>query len=220
MSLESSLDERAQVGCAEYGLSDFDGLVRRARTCRRFDEEQPVSKDLLVELVNLARLSPCGGNMQKLRFCVVTDAEERDRVFEQLTWAAALKDWPGPAEGERPTGYVAIFATRPAPGKPAAPMTDTDCGIAAQTMMLAARAATPQLGACMFKAFHPTMVDVLGVDGDLYELKLVMAFGVPAEAQVLEPVSASPNGKLTYWRTEDQVHHVPKLALDDVLLQS
>lgn len=208
----------AQSGVKAYDLERFDALVRRARTCRRFDGGCPVSREFLLELANVAHLAPCGANAQRLRFHVVSDPDERSRVFENLVWAAALKDWPGPGEGERPAGYIAVLAERAKPGVPAAPITEVDCGIAAQTMMLAARSATPEVAACMFKAFRPAIMPAMGLDNDAYELKLMMAFGAPVEQQVLEPASASPNGGLAYWRDEAQVHHVPKLALEDVLV--
>ena len=212
-----SAESMAKQGCEKLGLDTFDALVRRARTCRRFDESMRVPREFLLELAELAHLAPCGANAQRLRFHVVSGAEDCARVFDELAWAGALKDWPGPAEGERPTGYIAILAERAVPGKPAAPITEVDTGIAAQTMMLAARSATPEVAACMFKAFSPNMITAMGLNNDRYELKLVMAFGVPVEQQVIEPTSASPTGTLTYWRTPDSVHHVPKLALADVL---
>lgn len=100
----------AKQGCEKLGLESFDALVRRARTCRRFDESMRVPREFLLELAELAHLAPCGANAQRLRFHVVSDAEECSSLFEKLTWAGALKDWSGPVEGERPTGYIAILA--------------------------------------------------------------------------------------------------------------
>lgn len=210
--------EMAAQGRDKLGLENFDALVRRARTCRRFDESTRVPRELLLELVEMAHLAPCGANAQRLRFCVVSGADDCARMFDQLAWAAALKDWPGPDEGERPTGYIAILAERPVPGKPAPAITDVDCGIAAQTMMLAARSATPEVAACMFKAFKPSAIDVMGLDRDAYELKLIMAFGVPVERQVIDAVDSNPDGSINYWRDAEQVHHVPKRPLADVLV--
>lgn len=101
---------------------------------------------------------------------------------------------------------------------PAAPITEADAGIAAQTMMLAARSATPEVAACMFKAFPPRAIDVMGLDGDKYEVKLIMVFGVPAETQVIDTIDSNPDGSINYWRDEAQVHHVPKRLLADVLV--
>lgn len=214
----SSVELMAKQGCEKLGLESFDALVRRARTCRRFDESMRVPREFLLELAELAHLAPCGANAQRLRFHVVSDAEDCARVFDELAWAGALKDWPGPAEGERPTGYIAILAERAVPGKPAAPITEVDTGIAAQTMMLAARSATPEVAACMFKAFTPRAIDAMGLDNDRYELKLIMAFGVPAETQIIDAIDSNPDGSINYWRDGAQVHHVPKRPLADVLL--
>lgn len=214
----SSAESMAKQGCEKLGLDAFDALVRRARTCRRFDESMRVPREFLLELAELAHLVPCGANAQRLRFHVVSGAEDCARVFDELAWAGALKDWPGPVEGERPTGYIAILAERTVPGKPAAPITEVDTGIAAQTMMLAARSATPEVAACMFKAFTPRAIDAMGLDGDKYELKLIMAFGVPAETQVIDAIDSNPDGSINYWRDEAQVHHVPKRPLADVLV--
>lgn len=214
----SSVESMAKQGCEKLGLEAFDALVRRARTCRRFDESMRVPREFLLELAELAHLTPCGANAQRLRFHVVSGAEDCVRVFDELAWAGAFKDWPGPAEGERPTGYIAILAERAVSGKPAAPITEVDTGIAAQTMMLAARSATPEVAACMFKAFTPRAIDAMGLDNDRYELKLIMAFGVPAETQVIDAIDSNPDGSINYWRDEAQVHHVPKRPLADVLL--
>ena len=211
----SSAESMAKQGCEKLGLDTFDALVRRARTCRRFDESMRVPREFLLELAELAHLAPCGANAQRLRFHVVCDAEECSSLFEKLAWAGALKDWSGPDEGERPTGYIAILAERAVPGKPAASITEVDTGIAAQTMMLAARSATPEVAACMFKAFTPHAIDAMGLDNDKYEL---MAFGVPAETQVIDAIDSNPDDSINYWRDEAQVHHVPKRSLVDVLV--
>ena len=208
----------AKQGRDKLGLEDFDALVRRARTCRRFDESMRVPAEFLYELVDMAHLAPNGANAQRLRFHVVSGKDDCDRLFDELAWAGALKDWKGPEPGERPTGYIGVLAERAVPGKPAAPITEVDTGIAAQTMMLAARSATPEVAACMFKAFTPHAIDAMGLDNDRYELKLVMAFGVPAEEQVIDPVDGNPDGSLNYWRDDQLVHHVPKRPLADVLV--
>ncbi len=115
-----------------------------------------VPREFLLELAELAHLAPCGANAQRLRFHVVSGAEDCARVFDELAWAGALKDWSGPDEGERPTGYIAILAERAVPGKPAAPITEADTGIAAQTMMLAARSATPRWQPACSRHLRPT----------------------------------------------------------------
>lgn len=211
------VEELAASGLKEAGLEDFSALVHSCRSFRRFDEAARISPELLYGLVDLARLCANGANAQRLRFRVVSDADECAAVFEQLAWAGYFKDWDGPEAGERPSGYVVIAAERTVPGKPAAPITEVDCGIAAQTMMLAARSATPSYAGCMLKAFKPELADVLEIDTEHFELKLVCAFGIPAEEVRLESLEGAPEG-IKYWRDEAGVHHVPKRDLVSVLL--
>lgn len=218
MAEPTGLAELVASARREYGLDRMSDLVASCRSFRRFDEEQRVPEGLLLELVDMARLCANGANRQQLRFRVVSDPAACDAVFAELAWAGYFKDWAGPVAGERPTGYVIIAAERGAAGKPTAPIAEVDCGIAAQTMMLAARSTEPSYAGCMLKAFTPRLIEVLGLDSDCYELKLVCAFGLPAEEVCLEPLSASPDGSIKYWRDDAGVHHVPKRSLEDVLI--
>jgi len=165
-------------------------------------------EDALRELVDLARLAPCGANLQPLRYRIVTAPEERDQVFGCLRWAAALREWRGPAEGERPTGYLVLLA---APGL----NPDSAVGIAGQTIQLGATAIG--YAACMM-----TNVDREGVHRALalprdLSVTMVIALGRPGETIALEEMPE--DGNTAYWRTPDQVHHVPKRSLDEVLVR-
>jgi hypothetical protein len=51
---------------------------------------------------------------------------------------------------------------------------------------------------------------------DHLEILLVLALGKPAEKVVLEPLG--PDGNIKYWRDDADVHHVPKRALDDLII--
>ncbi|MFR1760319.1 MAG: nitroreductase family protein, partial [Christensenellaceae bacterium] len=84
-------------------------LVLRNRSYRRFDASCPVPEADLKALVELARFTPSTVNSQALKFRLVHEKEEADKVFPCLVWAAALKDWPGPDEEERPTAYIVIL---------------------------------------------------------------------------------------------------------------
>lgn len=183
----------------------MENLIRKARSIRRFDEADPITEETLRKLVDMARLTPCGGNVQPLRYRIVFKKEECDRIFPYLAWAAALKHWPGPAEGERPTGYVVILGG----GSP-----DTNTGIAAQTIQLAA--AEMGYGACMLGSIQRAEIKGALSIPDPYGVNLVIALGKPAETAVIEEVCAGAD--LNYYRTEDDVHHVPKLQLNDVLI--
>ena len=49
-------------------------------------------------------------------------------------------------------------------------------------------------------------------------IKLVIALGKPVETARIDPLG--DDGDIRYWRDENQVHHVPKRALSDLILKS
>ena len=186
-------------------------LVPKTRSYRRFDQSKPISVETLRELVDMARLTASGSNMQPLKYILCAEPDINAKLFQHLRWAGALKDWSGPAEGERPTGYILILTDTEIRTNPGA-----DHGIAAQTIMLAAT--ERGLGGCMLGSIDREKVRILLAIPERYEITLALALGVPAEKVVLEPVG--PEGDITYYRDAEDVHHVPKRALEEVVLQA
>lgn len=184
-------------------------LVRKNRSYRRFFEDVPVSKDILRELVDCARLSASGVNRQPLKYKLFCDVESNAKIFPTLLWAGALPDWPGPAEGERPAAYIVVLLD-----KEISSNDGVDHGIAAQTMLLAA--VEKGLGGCMIASiYRDKLKEVLNLS-DRFEIKLVLALGKPKEDVVIEEIN--PGEDTAYWRDARQVHHVPKRKLNDVIL--
>ncbi|MEW9121206.1 MAG: nitroreductase family protein [Thermotaleaceae bacterium] len=184
-------------------------LILKNRTYRRFYQNQIIGKDILGDLVDLARLSSSGANLQPLKYIISWEEEKNKKIFPHLKWAGYLKDWDGPIEGERPAAYIVILG-------------DTaisrnywwDHGIACQSILLGA--CEQRLGGCMFGAF-----DKDGLRKDLniseqYEILVVIALGKPKENVVLERLEEG--GDIKYWRDEAGVHHVPKRPLKDIIL--
>ncbi|MEK7269977.1 MAG: nitroreductase family protein [Planctomycetota bacterium] len=189
-------------------MNDFPDLVRKARSFRRFVEKEPLGEAFLRSLVDLARIAPCSGNLQPLRYRIVL-GPACAKVFPHLRWAARLKGWGGPKEGERPTGYILILSPAAQKNPPL-----TDVGIAAQTMQLAATAAG--FGLCQLGSIdRPAIQQALALPAE-WRIDLVLAVGRPAEKVILDEAKAGQT--LAYYRTPDDVHHVPKLSLDDVLV--
>jgi nitroreductase len=185
-------------------------LVRRTRSVRRFVQGRPVGPETLRGLVELARLSASAANRQPLKYVLAADPDMNARIFPCLGWAAYLKDWPGPAEGERPAAYIVILGD-PVLGLDFA---DRDLGIAAQSIVLGAR--EKGLGACMIGSINRReLARVLALPGGL-EILLVIALGADGEEVRLETVG--PDGDIRYWRDAAGVHHVPKRRLEDLVL--
>ncbi|MDY4128597.1 nitroreductase family protein [Peptostreptococcus porci] len=190
---------------------NFKELVISNRTCRRYDSSKKISREEMIDLVELARFTPSGINKQGLRFAVVCDDETNAKVYDNLGWAGYLKEWPGPIESERPTGYI-VFLTDEEYGKPMA----EDIGICSQTISLGARA--EGMAACIFKSFKgEPIVDILGLDKERYKVILVMSIGYPVEEVVVDDIK--PGDDIKYYRDEKQVHHVPKIVLEDLIVK-
>jgi len=60
------------------------------------------------------------------------DSGTNAKIFPTLAWAASLKDWPGPSEGERPSAYVIILEDKGLSN----PYVQFDVGITAQSIFL------------------------------------------------------------------------------------
>lgn len=187
---------------------DIHSLLTQARSCRRFDEASPLQPTDLEWLVDCARISPSARNAQVLRYVLVSSSELCQQLIGCAGWAGALKGWGGPCEGERPTGFIVITAA-PESGK----WTGVDCGIAAQSIQLAA--ASKGWGCCMLGSFNEEKVAALLGLAPTQRVQLVLALGVAGEQRRLAPMP--DNGSFNYWRDEQDVHVVPKRALAEVI---
>lgn len=187
----------------------IEELITGNRSYRRFYENEAVSLDTLKWLVNLARLSASAANLQPLKYYLAHDPAKNAAIFSCLAWAGYLKDWPGPAEGERPSAYIVILGD-----KEISQNFGCDHGIAAQSMLLGAR--EKGLGGCMLGSIQRDRLrDLLKIPEKL-EILLVLALGKPREKVVLE--EAAPGEGIKYWRDAQGVHHVPKRRLEDIIL--
>ncbi len=182
-------------------------LILKNRSYRRFHQDHRIGMDTLRELVELARLSPSAGNLQPLKYFLSADPETNNRIFPHLAWAGYLTDWPGPAEGERPSAYVVILGDTHI-----SPAVNCDHGIAAQSILLGAT--ERGLGGCMIGSVkRDELRQALSIPAR-FAVLLVIALGRPSETVVLETAV----GDIRYWRDEHGVHHVPKRPLDEIIL--
>ncbi len=189
----------------------IEDLIRKDRSCRRFYQQQPVSLEVLRDLINLARLSPSAANRQPLAYILSNDAATNDAIFPCLGWAAYLRDWPGPEPGEQPAAYIVILGdTR------ITKQFFSDDGIAAHSILLGAR--EQGLAGCMMASIKKKqLTQALSIESH-YEILLVVALGKPKESAEIEPVG--DDGDIRYWRDEKGVHHVPKRALNDIVVNA
>ena len=189
----------------------IDDLIKKNRSCRRFYQDHPVDRETLKALVNLGRISASGANLQPLKYIICTDPDQNANIFSCLAWAGYLKDWKGPKAGEQPSAYIIVLCDTEISKDPGC-----DHGIASQSILLAAR--EKGLGGCMIATINKEALRKHLNISKQYNIVLVLAIGKPKEEVVLETVGA--DGNIRYWRDEQEVHHVPKRSLEDIIIET
>ncbi len=185
-------------------------LILKNRSYRRFDPAGRLEEQTLRELVDLARLSGSAANRQPLKYLLSWQPERNALIFPHLAWAGYLKDWPGPAPKERPTGYIIVLGDKRISEK-----IDCDHGIACQSILLGA--VERGFGGCMVGSINRDgLRKELSIPSE-YEILLVVSLGKPCEEVVIE--ESRDERDIKYWRDANNVHHVPKRLLDDVILK-
>jgi nitroreductase len=184
-------------------------LILKNRSYRRFNEGREIDEDEIKDLVELARTSASAANRQPLKFKLSWTAKMNSKIFPLLKWAGYLENWDGPKEGQRPTGYVIILGDTTISRE-----YFVDHGIMAQSMLLGA--VEKGLGGCMIAAFDRIALSKeLEIPQHLEPL-LVVALGEPDEMIILEAVE---NGDIRYYRDVNDIHHVPKRSLDELIVK-
>jgi nitroreductase len=184
-------------------------LVLKNRSYRRFYQKHSVDLKTLEDLVDLARLSASGGNAQPLKYILSSDPKKNALIFPHLTWAAFLKDWPGPEDGERPSAYIIILGDREI-----SQSFGCDHGVTAQTILLGAT--EKGLGGCIIGTIQRENLRASLEIPARFDILLVLAIGKPKERVIIERVGVS--GDTKYWRDDKGVHHVPKRSIEDIII--
>jgi nitroreductase len=184
-------------------------LVIKNRSYRRFDESIKISIVQLRSWVDLARLSASGKNAQPLKYILSADSEKNGKIFSTLGWAAYLKEWAGPVEGERPSAYIVQLLD-----KVIGTNFFCDDGIAMQSILLGA--VEEGFGGCIFRTINkPKLMELLSIP-EQFQIINVIALGKPKEKVVIEEIK---DGDFKYWRDGNGVHHVPKRSIEELLIK-
>jgi len=187
-------------------------LIKKNRSFRRFFQDHVLDLETLINLVDLARLSASAANLQPLRYILSVDSQKNSQIFPCLGWAGYLKDWNGPKQGERPSGYIIILSD----SEKANEYVGYDCGIASQSILLGAR--EKGLAGCMIASVkRQKLRSLLNIDVR-FKILLVIAIGEPKEDVVIETVGS--DNSIRYFRDSAGVHHVPKRKLKDIIVDS
>ncbi len=184
-------------------------LILTCRSYRRFSEKYKIDKELLKELVSLARLSASFANLQPLKYILCCNSKMNEDIFPTIAWAGYLKDWSGPEKEERPSAYIVVLGD-----KSIKDSFSTDSGIAAQSILLGA--VEKGLGGCMLDSINREVLRKCLKIPEQYEIVMVIALGKPKEKIVIKDAK---EGNIKYYRDKEGVHHVPKRTLKEIVVE-
>lgn len=187
-------------------MQTFDAMLAR-RSIRKFRPES-VPYTVLEKIVEISRLYPTGGNMQPVRFAILSTKALTDALFADLRWAMYLPGYTI-AEDERPTAYIVLLRDETIKKK-----CDYDIGAASTMVMLAA--ADQGLASCPIGNFHEgSLAELLKLPEHL-KPELVIALGYPGQESRVVPMDDS----IRYTQDKDGNFLVPKWNVEDVLVFS
>lgn len=186
---------------------DLSELYHTCRTFRRF-EQKPVPDDLVLKMLENARVANSAANAQPLRYIVVSTPDVVAQMQPLVKWAAKLPTEIGtPVQGEQPTLFIVVTVPQKL-GK----FTYVDLGIAART--LTTTAWSEGVGSCMMGAINVPKINELLEVPENRTTALAIAFGYPAhESTVVEmPV----DGDLSYYVDDERNYYIPKRPLEEI----
>jgi len=186
-------------------MSVYDLILSR-RSIRQFRTE-PVSQDILRDIVNAGRLAPSAANRQPLEFIVVDEKSKKKQIFPCLKWAGYIAPEGNPKPGQKPQAYVVVLVNTDIREKGF----EWDSGAAIENMILAAW--EKGIGSCWIISVDKERVRTSLNVPSSHKVDSVIALGYPAEAPVTEDLTNS----VEYWKDEEDCLHVPKRKLADVI---
>ena len=186
-------------------------LLIKTRSHRTFDSTE-IDIETLESLINAAHLGGSARNSQTLRYILVSSQSLCHKIFPHTAWAGAIPWSPTLEEG--PKAYILISTLKE---NLLSPITlGIDIGIACQNILL--KATELGFGGCLIGAFNKLDVSkTLDLDMDTYNPQILVALGKPTDKVILTKGNI---GNLKYHRdVEENVHYVPKLSLETLILK-
>ncbi len=182
-------------------IMDIKTAIIQRRTIRRFLPIQ-IERQILLDIIALSRLYASGGNLQPIRFTLVTEQSMLDSVFDTLRWAAYLPGFQIDYD-QRPMAYIVLTSDKS--------NCQFDLGAAATTLMLAAEA--EGLATCCLGSFDRNKICGILPLNQGQEPLLVVALGYPDQKSMI----VDHSGDVKYYERDDGCLCVPKRTLDDVV---
>ncbi|MEM4347927.1 MAG: nitroreductase family protein [Candidatus Altiarchaeota archaeon] len=176
-------------------------LILSRRSIRKF-QQRKISKKILLDCVNAARLAPSSKNMQPLEYIIIT--KNIEEIFSCIKWAYYLEDG-APRDGEKPKAYIAILLNRSI-NEP-----KHDVGLAAENIVLTAL--ERNVASCILANIdREKLRKILNVPEN-YSIELLIALGYGKQTAVVDKFE----GDHKYWIDKEGILHVPKRSLKEIV---
>jgi len=184
---------------------DVYNAIKSRRTIRRFKQKE-IDFKLLKKFVNSARLAPSAANLQPLEYVIVNDEKLCEKIFKTTGWAGYLKPKWRPKENQRPTAYIVVLKK-----DKDKEWTIRDASLASENIVL--NAESENIGSCLLLNIDKKKIrDILNIPNHLF-IDILIALGYKDENCIAENMRDS----IKYYRDENDILHVPKRKLDDIV---
>lgn len=181
-------------------------LILKRRTIRLF-KQQKIDEPMLKNIVNAGRLAPSGANLQPLEFIIVCEPALVKQIFPAVKWAGYIAPAGNPPEGKRPVAYVIVLINTAIKSKHG----EVDAAAAIENMILTAL--DDGIGSCWMGAIDREQLRTMLHVPPNYDIDSVLSLGYPDESPVIEDMENS----IKYWKDAQDVLHVPKRKLEDII---
>lgn len=187
-------------------------ILKNTRSIRLFDYNIKVPISVLKKAIAASVFAPTIYNLQPLKYRIVSDAITCEKIFNMVSWGKRLKNWEGPKMHERPSAYIVII-------------NDTnivkdynrvwlDVGSATQIIRMVLT--KKGYGSCILGSFDiERLKGLLGLNKNFIPM-IIVAVGKAVEKCITESIEIS--NSTAYYNDSDNIHHVPKRTLEEILI--
>lgn len=182
--------------------------VKSRRTIRKFHQRELASDDIL-KIVDAARLAPFGANLQPLKYKIVTDEEDRKKLFPLIKYAGYLTDW-NPEFEQTPPAFIVVMNDTTLK-----PTDKSECDSGAAIMSMCLMAEELGIGSCWLGAIDRAGIKAALDIPDTLDVTYLLGLGYAAQ----EGDTFDMTDSIKYFFDENENVHVPKRTLQEVLIK-
>ncbi len=185
---------------------DINEAIMKRRSIRKF-KSKDIPIETLKKLVEFGSMAASGMNVQPIKY-IIAKGDTASEIFPYTRWAGYLKGKGSPSFEERPSAFLLILNDNQLRQSGY----ELDAGAAVQNILVAAHAMG--IGTCWLGAIDYEKISEIAKIDKRYKLISAVAVGYPAQISISEPAE----NDIKYYLDDEEVLHVPKRGLDEIIL--